>query len=172
MGLAERLGQWIALVVLAVVAVLSSVAAFRAVRPDDSVREASSAIPSWAASDDRLFDWDGFHERVLSDSFRTLSFDDAVILLGIMFTHRVTPSPELSEIARRVDRAVESIPPRTLEEGSRIAAYVFRLDRRQLLDQFQASWCEAKESPRFGELKDRLRDHRLVGDVVEDPTLL
>ena len=102
--------------------------------------------------------------RVTHQQLLTLAV--AGLLVGLLHTCEIRLSPELEERAHAANQWTPVVvEARTVEDAASIVAFVFKLDRRQVLAAFQTRWQEARESLTAQRLRDRLLDHRFVGDL-------
>jgi hypothetical protein len=118
------------------------------------------------------YDWDQAHEQIVAESFDTVTREEAIALVGILFTHRLVFSSELRARAVAAQRPEPiDLPPLELEPAASVVAFQSGYGVRELCLAASARWSDMKSSPIVERLKAAIESHRFVERLEPWPGL-
>lgn len=119
------------------------------------------------------FDLDRLHELVITESFSRLTALDALLLIGLLYTHRMLISRELRRLAvKAFNWDPIFVEPLDLRPAAELVASWFGFDVCKLLHDFERHWLTLREGARVAELKCIVEAHRCVEKLVPYPQRL
>ncbi|MGA2256019.1 MAG: hypothetical protein ABSG53_15340 [Thermoguttaceae bacterium] len=115
-------------------------------------------------------EWAYSHSKIVSESFSTVTFDEAVSLVGIVSTYAIRPSDELQALALKAENLeLNDIGPLEPQWSAILIAGLFGLDCDSLYCEFHRHWKRIRNSSVTESVKKKLESHRLVGKLVRLP---
>jgi hypothetical protein len=117
-------------------------------------------------------DWGETHRRIVADCVTTVSFDEAVSLVGILFDFKIKLSDELRAMALRAEMVeLDDVGPLEPHASAILIGKLFHLDCDALYRQFHQCWRQMKKSPTVEHVKAVLESHSHVGKLVRHSPL-
>ncbi len=118
-------------------------------------------------ADDDAFDGDDWEfgdgsalHTIVEDCFEALTPDEAVALVGLLFSCRIELSNELKSAALAAEQIeLDDLQPLQPDAAADLVGGLFHHDRRMLLERFEKEWAELNESPLAMRIKRRLETH-------------
>jgi hypothetical protein len=121
---------------------------------------------SWTFQDFREFNWNQFHEQVVSETFDSLTEEEAIGLCGLLHTCRIFLSDEMRNVLDQVEGDLRaSMPPLTLESACALVCDLYGHDGQELKTSVQQNWDSIRKTSTTLNLIERLESHRFVGHV-------
>lgn len=108
-------------------------------------------------------DWDKIDEQIVSETFDTLSIDEAIALVGILYDFKIKFSDELRTLAQKVEGwEPQGIRPFDIQAAATWVADQFQLDQDKLIRGFHSRWSAMKVSETSQRVKEAIESHRFV----------
>ncbi|MHC5039639.1 MAG: hypothetical protein ACYTHM_20235 [Planctomycetota bacterium] len=108
------------------------------------------------------------YEDIIRECFMDISFEEAIIIMGIFFESRTHFSRLFKDIVFKAEEwEPKHLPPLTIEESSAIVSGSSNFGINQLKEGFRLRWSNLKHSDRHIEITKKIESHKFIGFVEE-----
>lgn len=103
------------------------------------------------------------HYQIVEDCFEALTPDEAVVLVGLLFSCRIKLTREQEPLGPKEEQIdISELSPLEPGAAADLVGGLYHFDRRMLLERFELDWGDLADSSVAMRIKKRLETHPQV----------